>query len=294
MPTAGMSSVTPPRQGAAGTTPPRQGEAGTEPHRSVWAEELSTIGVLVRRDLTRFVREKSRVAGALLQPLIFWLVIGSGMSSTFVLPGAHGVSYLEYFYPGVVVMVVLFTAIFTTMTVIEDRHSGFLQAVLVGPGSRASVVIGKCLGAGSVAFTQGLLFALLAPVAGFSLSAIDWPLLVSALALSCFGMCATGFAVAWWLDSTAGYHVVMSVLLLPLWIVSGAMFPAGKSALMALAQQCNPMSYSVSAVRRALYAGHPPLGTSLASNGAAIELGVLLLFCVCAGAWSVSMCYRRR
>src|SRR5688572_21038557 len=89
------------------------------PERSLLAEELSTITTLVRRDTKRFVREKSRVAGALLQPLIFWLVIGSGMSSTFVLPGARGVDYLEYFFPGVVVMVVLFTAIFTTMSVIE-------------------------------------------------------------------------------------------------------------------------------------------------------------------------------
>ena len=108
--------------------------------------------MLVRRDVKRFVREKSRVAGALLQPLIFWLVIGSGMSGTFVLPSARGMNYLEYFFPGVLVMVVLFTAIFTTMSVIEDRHSGFLQAVLVAPGSRASVVLGKCLGSATVAF----------------------------------------------------------------------------------------------------------------------------------------------
>ena len=73
---------------------------------------------------------------------------------------------------------------------------------------------------------QGLLFVLLAPLAGVDLLGIDWPLLLSALALACFGLCAIGFAVAWWLDSTAGYHVVMSLLLLPLWILSGAMFPA--------------------------------------------------------------------
>ena len=160
-------------------------------------------------------------------------------------------------------MVVLFTAIFTTMSVIEDRHSGFLQAVLVAPGSRASVVLGKCLGAGSVAFAQGLLFALLAPVAGFSLGAIDWPLLLSALALSCFGMCAMGFAVAWWLDSTAGYHVVMSVLLLPLWIVSGAMFPASGNGVMALGAALQPDELlgqrgAPRAVRRPSAARHQP------------------------------------
>lgn len=265
----------------------------TRATRSALAEELATIAVLVRRDTTRFVREKSRVVGALLQPLIFWLVIGSGMSSTFVLPGARGVGYLEYFYPGVMVMVVLFTAIFTTMTVIEDRHSGFLQAVLVAPGSRASVVLGKCLGAATVAFCQSLLFALLAPATGFKFMSIDWPLLLTALALSGFGMCALGFAVAWWLDSTAGYHVVMSIALLPMWILSGAMFPAPHGGVMALVQRLDPMSYSVSAVRRALYGGVLPSGTSVSSSGA-FELAMLLVFCLLAAGVSIRICYRRR
>jgi daunorubicin resistance ABC transporter membrane protein len=267
--------------------------AARESARSLLAEELSTISVLVRRDLTRFVREKSRVVGALLQPLIFWLMIGSGMASTFVLPGARGVGYLEFFYPGVVVMVALFGAIFSTMSVIEDRHSGFLQAVLVAPGSRASVVLGKCLGATSVAFAQSLLFIALAPAAGFGVSTIDWPLLLSAVALSCFGLCALGFAVAWWLDSTAGYHVVMSVLLLPLWILSGSMFPAAKGSWIAWVQRCNPLSYAVSAVRRALYAGRLPGGTSIIHSGA-LELAVLLGFAALATALSVHICYRRR
>lgn len=262
--------------------------------RSVLAEEWATISVLVRRDCTRFVREKSRVVGALLQPLIFWLMIGFGMSSTFVLPGAQGVDYLEYFFPGVVVMVVLFTAIFTTMSVIEDRHSGFLQAVLVSPGSRASVVLGKCLGSATVAFAQGLLFLLLAPLSGFDLLAIDWPLLIAALGLSCFALCALGFAVAWWLDSTAGYHVVMSLLLLPLWIVSGAMFPSGDSKVLAWVQRFDPMSYAVSAVRRALYGGTLPQGTGIASSSAWLELAALAGFALLAAALSVRMCYRRR
>lgn len=262
--------------------------------RSPLQEELSTISVLVQRDVKRFVREKSRVAGALLQPLIFWLVIGSGMSSTFVLPGARGVNYLEYFFPGVLVMVVLFTAIFTTMSVIEDRHSGFLQAVLVAPGSRVSVVLGKCLGAATVAFSQGLLFVLLAPLSGFNLLSVQWPLLLSALALSCFGLCTIGFAVAWWLDSTAGYHVVMSLLLLPLWILSGAMFPAPAGGVMGLLQRFDPMSYAVAAVRRALYGGVLPSGTGIAGSSGVLELAVLAGFALIATALSVRLIYSRR
>jgi daunorubicin resistance ABC transporter membrane protein len=262
--------------------------------RPAWAEELSTIGVLVRRDLTRFVRERSRVVGALVQPLIFWLVIGSGMGGTFVLPGAPDVDYLQYFFPGVVVMVVLFTAIFTTMSVIEDRHSGFLQAVLVAPGSRVSVVLGKCAGAATVALCQSGLFLLLAPLSGFAFSHIDWPLLVACLSLACLSLCALGFGVAWRLDSTAGYHVVMSVLLLPLWVVSGAMFPGTRGDWIGWVQLANPMSYAVSGVRRALYGGHPPAGSELAGSSAVLELAVLLGFSLVCAAWSVHMCYRRR
>ena len=261
--------------------------------RSPLAEELSTIAVLVRRDLTRFVRERSRIVGALVQPLIFWLVIGSGMSSTFRLPGASDVDYMEYFFPGVVIMVVLFTAIFTTMSVIEDRHSGFLQAVLVAPGSRASVVLGKCLGASSIALIQGFVFLLLSPLAGFDLASIAWPAVVGGLTLTCLSLCVLGFGVAWWLDSTAGYHVVMSLVLLPLWILSGAMFPA-EHGVMAWVQRCNPMSYAVSLVRRGIYGQSLPEGMTLITGSALVELSVLLVFLLVCTAWSVSLCYRRR
>lgn len=262
--------------------------------RSALREDLDTIGVLVRRDLVRFFREKSRVVGALVQPLLFWLMIGSGMSSTFVLPGARDVSYLQYFYPGVVVMVVLFTAIFTTMSVIEDRHSGFLQAVLVAPGSRTSVVLGKSLGAACVALTQSALFILLAPFAGFSFLAIDWPALMTALVLGSMGLCTLGFAVAWWLDSTAGYHVVMSLILLPMWILSGAMFPAPASGVISVIQLLNPIAYAVSAVRRALHGGIAPTGTVLASNSALFDVAVLLIFCAVAAGFALTICHRRR
>lgn len=269
------------------------GEGVAVAGRSVLQQELSTVGVLVQRDLTRFVREKSRVVGALVQPLIFWLVIGSGMSSTFRLPGAGEVDYLEYFFPGVVVMVVLFTAIFTTMSVIEDRHSGFLQAVLAAPGSRVSVVLGKCLGASTVALVQGAMFLLLAPVAGFELSQIDWAPLLAGLTLTCFALCTLGFGVAWWLDSTAGYHVVMSLVLLPLWILSGAMFP-GASGAIQLIQRCNPMAYAVSAVRRGLYAGDAPAGSLLTGSSFVLEVAVLLGFAALATLFSVRMAYQRR
>src|SRR5262245_38099032 len=129
--------------------------------------EWRTIHVLWLRELKRFWRQPSRLAGAIGQPVIFWLVLGAGMGRTFQIPGLS-INYLEFFFPGVLVMVLLFTSIFAAVSVIEDRNLGFLQAVLAGPGSRFAVVLGKCLGAGSVALLQAGILSILAPFAGFA------------------------------------------------------------------------------------------------------------------------------
>jgi daunorubicin resistance ABC transporter membrane protein len=216
------------------------------------AYDLATVRTLLQRDLVRFFRQPSRLAGALGQPILFWLLIGSGMSGTFRM-SASGVGYLEFFYPGVVLMVVLFAAIFTTVSVIEDRHEGFLQAVLAGPGSRPALVLGKALGSTAVALSQVALFLLLAPAAGFPFRSVDWPLLVVSLALAGIGLAALGFAVAWAIDNVQGYHAIQMTLLVPLWVVSGAMFPPSDAhPAFAAVMRANPVAYAVSAARRAL------------------------------------------
>ena len=136
------------------------------------ALDWATVRVLAGRDVVRFFRQRSRVVGALAQPVLFWWVLGSGFTGSFRLEGASGVGYSAYFFPGVVTMVLLFSAIFATITVIEDRREGFLQSVLAGPGSRLSVVAGKCLGSSAVALIQAALFLALAPLAGVALSAV--------------------------------------------------------------------------------------------------------------------------
>lgn len=237
--------------------------------------DAATVGVLWRRDLVRFFRQPSRLVGALAQPVLFWGIIGSGMAATFRMPGSEE-GYLRYFYPGVVLMVVLFAAIFTTLSVIEDRHAGFLQAVLAGPGSRASVVVGKVLGSASVALSQAALFLLLAPAAGFPLASVDWPLLALALSLASVGLAALGFAVAWLVDNVQGYHAIQMTLLVPLWIVSGAMFPRSPDhPVMAAVMRANPVAYAVSATRRALGGPDAP-GTMPGSVGR--DLAVLAAF----------------
>jgi daunorubicin resistance ABC transporter membrane protein len=254
------------------------------------AYDLATARVLWRRDLVRFFRQPSRLAGALGQPIIFWLVIGSGMAATFRMPGAS-VGYLQFFYPGVVLMVVLFAAIFTTVSVIEDRHQGFLQAVLAGPGSRAALVVGKALGSASVALSQAALFLALAPAAGFSLLSVNWPLLVAALALCAVGLAALGFAVAWVVDNVQGYHAIQMTLLVPLWVVSGAMFPPSPDhPAFAAVMRANPVAYAVSAARRALGG---PLAPGALPGSAARDLAVVAAFAAAALGLAVLAARRR-
>jgi daunorubicin resistance ABC transporter membrane protein len=280
------ATSTPASAGATATSSaaPSTTATASAPRHSALAYDVATALVLARRDLVRFFRQPSRLVGALGQPIIFWLVIGGGLSGTFRLPGAD-VSYLAYFFPGVVLMVVLFAAIFTTASVIEDRHRGFLQSVQAGPGSRAALVVGKALGSASVALTQAGLFLFLAPAAGFPYGAVDWPLLAAALALSAVALAALGFAVAWGLDHVQGYHAIQMTVLVPLWVVSGAMFPlpAGHPGL-AAAMRLNPLAHAVSAVRRALAGGAAP---GVLPGSAATDLAACALFAAAALALAV-------
>jgi len=234
-----------------------------------------TVSVLWRRDLLLFFRQRSRLAGALATPLLLWLAIGAGIAPSFSIAGGD-TGYLEYFFPGVILILLLQVSISATMSVIEDRRQGFLQGVLVAPGSRAAVALGKSLGSATVALLHAALFVALAPLAGFSYSAISWWRLALVAGLGALALTAMGFTLAWVLNSIQGYHVVMNLVLLPMWILSGAMFPAaGLHRALDLLVRWNPMSYAMSGLRRALYGGAPPPGTVPSWSGPGQELLVL-------------------
>ena len=254
---------------------------------------LPVVGALVGRDLRRFFRQPSRVVGSVAQPLILWAVLGAGLGDSFRPAGGGpgGPGYLAYFYPGTIVLTMLFTAIFSTMSVIDDRHHGFLQAVLVAPLSRTALVLGKTLGGLAIALVQAVALVALAPLAGFPLGAIDYPLVFAALALAAFGFTALGFAVAWWIDSTQGYHGIMSVALIPLWMLSGAMFPpAGSGSWVRVLMAADPMTYAMSAVRRGLGGDVAALP---AWSSPALDLGVTAAFALVALAVATTVCRRR-
>lgn len=230
---------------------------------------------LWRREMVRFLRQRSRVIGALGTPIVFWLLIGSGLRNSFQLPGqsadAPSINYMEYSFPGMMVLIVLFTAIFSTISVIEDRREGFMQAVLTAPVDRLAIVLGKVLGSTSLALLQAMLFLLLAPLAGISMSAMSFVASFLALLLVSIGLSGLGFWLAWRMDSIQGFHAVMNLFLMPMWLLSGAFFPAaGASKWLAWVMYMNPLTYGVALVRRVMYLGTsttmanvPPLWISL-------------------------------
>src|SRR5690606_34681701 len=167
-----------------------------------------------------------------------------------------GIGYGEYFFVGTLAMIVLFTAIFSTVTVIEDRKEGFLQGVLVAPVPRSAIALGKISGGATLALGHALVFLVLAPFAGVPVTLPGVVLGILVLALLAFALTAVGFSLAWLMDSTAGYHGVMMVLLMPMLLLSGAFFPAtGAHPVLAAVMAINPLTYGVALLRHALYAG---------------------------------------
>ena len=228
---------------------------------------MSALLSLLQREIIRFYRQPSRVIGVLAPPLLYWAVMGLGFGGGFDFNGENSANY---FFPGSIVMVVLFTSIFSMISVIEDRHSGFLQGVLVSPAPRWSIVLGKVLGATLLGVIQGgFLTLLLWFASGFP----AWDQVVAAglsLAAMSVVLAALGFVFAWRLDSVQGFHSVMNLVLMPMWILSGALFPMASRGVMRLLMQGNPLQYGLALFRSALH------GTLLWTDSGTVQCALVL------------------
>ena len=235
---------------------------------------LLPTATLLHREIVRFYRQGTRIVGALGTPVLFWLLLGSGLGASFRPSGApEGLGYLEYFYPGTIVLVVLFTAIFSTISVIEDRREGFLQAVLVAPVARSTVVLGKVLGGTALALGQAVLLLLAAPFLGLHIGPVDFLFVVAILFVISFGLTALGFLIAWRMDTTQGFHAIMNLALIPMWLLSGAFFPSqGAPLWLRTVMALNPLTYGLAALRRGLY----PQATMVAAGTPSLSLSVVV------------------
>jgi len=237
---------------------------------------IRAIWTLARREFVRFIRQPTRVIGSVGQPVLFWLFLGAGFTPSFKAPGMEGVTYMEYFYPGVLMMMMLFASIFATITVIEDRDQGFLQGVVVAPVPRLAIVLGKVLGGSSIALFQSLLLLVAAPFLGLPMTVSGTILVVVAMVLTSIGLTSLGFAVAWGMKSTSGFHAFMMIFMMPLWLLSGALFPMNEvpgwlSAIMTI----NPVSHALTLVRAGFY---EPASVALTERPVDIALAVVVVW----------------
>ena len=222
------------------------------PASGAWFGLLPIIS-LWWREIVHFYRQKSRVVGVIASPVLFWIVLGSGFGSS-IRSGSS--NYLLYFFPGALIMIVLFTSIFTMMSVIEDRREGFLLSVLVAPVSRGVIVMGKVLGGTTLSAIQGLVFLAFAPFVGVHIGLQQFLGIVLVVFLVAFTLTALGFGIAWKLNSTQGFHAIINLLMIPLWLLSGALFPlTGASIWVRILMRANPLTYGVEALRGLLFPG---------------------------------------
>ena len=223
---------------------------------------VRVVQSLAWRELARFFRQRNRVIGAIGTPLFMWLLFGLGLDRSFSVATSAdtNTSFLEYYFPGSLVLILMFTAIYTTISVIEDRQAGFLQGGLVAPVSRHAMVAGKVLGGSFIAMLQGILFLAAALFLDVSWSLSQFANLVGVLFIASMMMTCVGFSFAWRMESTQGFHAIMNLVLMPMWLLSGAFFPVPVPGTGQLSQEIlhwvmkvNPLTHVVALVRDLMY-----------------------------------------
>ena len=216
--------------------------------------DLRAVSIVWRRELIRFRTDRLRAITALIQPVLFLFVLGTGLSTLAGAGMPSGVSFKTFIYPGVLAMSVLFTAIFSAASIVWDREFGFLREILVAPVSRASIVIGKCLGGATIATFQGIVFLLLAGFADVPYNPVLFVTLIGELLLLSFTLTAFGVMMAARIKQFQAFMALTQMLVLPLFFLSGALYPlTGLPAWLSVLTRIDPLTYIVGPMRHAVF-----------------------------------------
>jgi len=226
---------------------------------------LRAIYIIWYRDVLRYWRDRARLVASLAQPLLFLIVFGTGLSSALSGAGgglggaagaAAGLTYTQFIFPGIIGMSVLFSAIFASMSIVWDREFGFLKEVLVAPIDRSAVAIGKSLGGATQAMVQGLILLILAPVIGVKLTLGSVVALLPLVFVLAFALSSMGVAIASRMRSMQGFQVVINFLMMPMFFLSGALFPlSGLPVWMTVLTRLDPAAYGMDPLRRVVLGG---------------------------------------
>jgi ABC-2 type transport system permease protein len=213
---------------------------------------MSAIYILWLRELRRYTRSRAQIVASLGQPLLYLIALGFGLGPVFQSAGRG--SYLQFVAPGVIAMTVLFTSVFSGIALLWDRQFGFLKETLVAPVSRMQIVIGRTLGGATVAMIQGLLVVIVCLIAGFRpVNAAVIPVAIGFMALIAILFAALGTAIGSVLQDMQGFQLIMNFLVMPIFFLSGALFPLDNlPKVLSAVTAVDPLSYGVDGLRTAL------------------------------------------
>lgn len=210
--------------------------------------ELNVIYVLVAREFKKFVRERSRLIASLARPLIWLFLVGAGMSR--LVGSVQGVTYTQFMFPGILGMTILFSSIFSSISIIWDKEFGFMKEILVAPVSRISIVVGKALSGTVVSTIQALIILLMFPLLGMSLGPIAIIEVILYCMLVSFCISSFGIVLATFYDSYESFSVIMNFIVMPMFFLSGAMYPTKLlPAPLKMATMINPLTYGVDGLK---------------------------------------------
>jgi len=220
--------------------------------------ELRKIGALWYREVLRYWREKSRIVSSLILPVLWLLVFGSGMRNV-QLPGVD--NYQTFIFPGILGMTLLFTSVWSGVSIIWDREFGFLKEIMVAPVSRTAIVVGKALGSGTSALVQGFILLPLSMLIGIRLAPQSILLLIPIMILLAVGLVCVGLLIASLMNSMEGFNFIMSLVIMPMFFTSGALFPISAApGWLQVFSYFNPLTYGVDLLR---WATSPGTATAL-------------------------------
>jgi len=212
------------------------------------------IYVIVMREFKRFFRQKGRFVVSIVRPLIWLFIVGTGFTK--IIDARGGADYIQFILPGIVGMTILFSSIFSTISVVWDREFGFLREMLVAPVSRVTIVMGKLLSGTALAVFQGTLLLFIAPLVGLDVGPLDFIVMILLMTALALAITSLGLFVASFLTSLEGFNVIMNFIVLPMFFLSGALFPIRAiPGVIRVFSYANPLSYGVDAFKHVLLPG---------------------------------------
>jgi len=214
--------------------------------------EFNAVYVIVAREFKKFVRERSRLFSAIARPLLWLFIVGAGMSR--LVPRDTGVPYTQFIFPGIIGMTILFSSMFSSISIIWDKEFGFMKEILVAPVSRLSIVVGKALSGTIVSTIQALIILAFFPVIGFKLGFLQIIAVTFICASVSFCISAFGIVLASFYESYESFSVIMNFIIMPMFFLSGAMYPVKfLPAVLRLVAKLNPLTYGIDVMKHAIF-----------------------------------------